>query len=610
MRAHQRPLPLHRRRLPLVWAVTLAGLLAGAALGPLVAGAQTEPRESRCVLEPGKWANPTEIWLGDWTTLTLTSTTQCPRTKIPLNVVLAIDSSLSMGPENKIQDAQAAARRFIEKMDFSVSKIGITSFSDKGYINSELTDSKGRAINAVMDLELIFGTAMEDGLNKSRDVIIRGRTRNKDPDLPDPTEIIIILSDGRPYPAGQNVLGAAGNIKSQKILLASVCVGSNCDRALMRSIASRSDMFFDVRDSGALLGLYDRLADQFLDTQLKRLTIVDELPDNMRYIEGSANPEPDAIEPNKLTWNLDVIPSAGVTITYDVAPLEAGIWPTNIQAIGDFRDTQDRIGQVVFPTPTVKVLIRPTPTPTPTSTPTATPTPGPPTATPTATLTPTPTPTPVPQPVFLPLLLKEQCDPLVISTDVVLAIDVSSSMDWATRSGGLTKREAARRAALTFVRHLRPGADQVAVVVFSDTAEILVGLTDDPVVAAKALTSLPRHVGTSIDAGLHKALEVLAGPARRPGNEAAILLVTDGRPTRSSEDAVRSAARAARDAGYQLLVVGLGADVHPALLSEVAGRPDHYFPAPDAEDLERIYQRLARVIPCPSGRHEWSRAWP
>ncbi len=600
----------HQRLLRLALAVVLAGLLAGIALAPVVVGAQTEPRESRCVLDPGKWADPTELWLGEWTTLTLTSTTQCPRTKIPLNVVMAIDSSLSMGPQNKIQDAQAAARRFIDKMDFSISKIGVTSFSDKGYINCELTDSKGRAISAVMGLQLLFGTDMEDGLNKSRDVIVRGRTRNKDPDLPDPTEIIIILSDGRPWPAGQNVRGAAGRIKSQKILLASVCVGSNCDRGLMRSIASRPDMFFDVRNSGALLGLYNRLADQFLDTQLKRLSIVDELPDNMRYIAGSANPEPDVVEPNKLEWNLDVIPSDGVTITYDVEPLEEGIWPTNIQAVGDFRDTQDRIGQVVFPTPTVKVLIPPTPTPTPTPLPTPTPTPGPPTATPTATLTPTPTPTPVPQPVFLPFVLKEQCDPLVVSVDVVLAIDVSSSMDWATRTGGLTKREAARRAALAFLHHLRPGADQVAVVVFSDKAEVLVGLTDDPAVVAKTLEGLPRHVGTSIDAGLRKALEVLTGPARRPGNEAAILLVTDGRPTRSSEDDVRSAARAAREAGFKVFAVGLGADVHPALLSEVAGRPDRYFPAPDAEDLERIYRRLARVIPCPSGRHEWGREWP
>jgi Mg-chelatase subunit ChlD len=212
--------------------------------------------------------------------------------------------------------------------------------------------------------------------------------------------------------------------------------------------------------------------------------------------------------------------------------------------------------------------------------------------------------------VFLPILLKEHCDPQVVSIDVVLVIDVSTSMDWATQSGGLVKREAARRAALSFVRQMRQGADQVAVVVFSDAAEVLVDLTDDHAAVIKALRELPRSQGTRIDAGLHRALSILTGPARRPANEAAILLVTDGRPTRSSEDDVRSAARAVREAGFKVFAVGLGADVHPALLSQVAGDPGRYIAAPNAEDLERIYRRLSRVIPCPGGRHDWSRPWP
>lgn len=595
----------------LVWPALLAVVtFAGLLLTPREVAADGSDKESKCTLTTGKWADPTELWLGEYTWLTLTTTTKCPSTLIPLHVVLSIDASLSMRPNNKLQDAQDAARRFVSKMNFDISKIGVTSFSDKAYVDCELTDQRGRAISAINNLELKFGTDVEGGLDYSREVIVRGRMRNPDPDLPDPTEIIIMLSDGLPYPRNQNPLGAAGRIKSQKILISTVCVGADCDRSLMRSIATRPDLFFDVRDSGKLLRVYDQLAEQFLDTQLRTMTIVDELPDNMRYVEDSANPPPDEVAPDSLKWTMDVIPSAGVTVTYQVEPLEAGIWPTNRQAFGDFRDTSDGIGHIVFPTPTVKVKIPPTPTPTSTPPPTPTHTPAPPTDTPTPTPTPTATPTPVPVPVYLPLMLREKCDPEIISIDVVLAIDVSSSMQFPTRAGGLTKREAARLASRAFVRKLRPGADQVAIVLFSDQAQVLLDLTARTGDALRALETLPEHEGTRIDAGIEAALTVLKGSHRNPGSDPAILLVTDGRPTRSSAAQVRAAGRMVRDEGIPLLTVGLGADVNPHLLRQLAGNSDRYYPAPNAEDLVRIYETLARVIACPSGRHDWSQAWP
>ncbi|MFQ5459688.1 MAG: hypothetical protein ACE5EL_02725, partial [Anaerolineae bacterium] len=51
--------------------------------------------------------------------------------------------------------------------------------------------------------------------------------------------------------------------------------------------------------------------------------------------------------------------------------------------------------------------------------------------------------------------------------------------------------------------------------------------------------------------------------------------------------------------------VGLGPDVDAALLAAVAGSPDRYHPAPDAEDLADLFAALAReALPC-GGRHTW-----
>jgi Mg-chelatase subunit ChlD len=157
----------------------------------------------------------------------------------------------------------------------------------------------------------------------------------------------------------------------------------------------------------------------------------------------------------------------------------------------------------------------------------------------------------------------------------------------------------------------------VGVVVFSDRAWILADLTGDRAPVVAALEDLPHSEGTRIGAGLRLAHEMLAQAGRDgspgdgdPPRQRALLLLTDGIPSRSGEADVLAAARAVRSAGIQLFAVGLGADVRADLLTEVAGEPARYHPAPEAEDLERIYRHLARVIPCPLERRDWGPPGP
>ena len=44
--------------------------------------------------------------------------------------------------------------------------------------------------------------------------------------------------------------------------------------------------------------------------------------------------------------------------------------------------------------------------------------------------------------------------------------------------------------------------------------------------------------------------------------------------------------------------MGLGEDVLPEVLRDIAGDPSRVFLAPDARDLADIYRQVARVIPC------------
>ncbi len=251
----------------------------------------------------------------------------------------------------------------------------------------------------------------------------------------------------------------------------------------------------------------------------------------------------------------------------------------------------------LFPTPTPTA----TPTHTMTPTPSVTPTPSA-TATQTATPQPSPTvtavllpsPTRSPQPVYLPLLLREHCDPTLVRADIALVIDTSDSM-----SG--QKLADAKSAAATFVGllDLYPARDQVAVIRFDSEAELVHGLSADRPSVEAAIAALDSREGTHIDAGLRVALEELQGP-RRIGNDTPVMvLLTDGIHT-GEQGAEVAAAEEVRGAGIFLYTIGLGADVDAPSLIEMAGDVGRYYFAPDSSHLQRIYHEVARDIDCPA----------
>jgi len=229
-----------------------------------------------------------------------------------------------------------------------------------------------------------------------------------------------------------------------------------------------------------------------------------------------------------------------------------------------------------------------------------------PSATPTTTATRTPTPTRTatrtprpPEAIFLPYAVLDRCKPGQRLADIVLVIDTSTSMAAATSAGGVTKIAAARQAALSFIALMDLRYDHVALVTFDDAASLRVGLTGNGAALRGALAELPMAPGTRIDAGLDAARAELRGPSRRSAARPVIVLMTDGQPTRSTVGRVVAAADAAKRAGATLFTIGLGPDVDPALLKLVATSDRHFYQAPGAEDLARVYRTVAGVIPCP-----------
>jgi uncharacterized protein YegL len=254
---------------------------------------------------------------------------------------------------------------------------------------------------------------------------------------------------------------------------------------------------------------------------------------------------------------------------------------------------QKRPTLTTTPTASATPTMTLTPPASPTSTSTSTAPPPTVTASASPSSTATPTPTVVPVPLYLPLALREHCDPVLERSDIALVVDTSSSM-----AG--QKFEDSEAAALLFVGmiDLDPGRSQVAVVRYDREAEVVRELTRSRPLVEAAIRSLHVRSGTHIDKGLRAGLAELQSPRHIDRNTQVLVLLTDGIQTGTPGEELR-AGDEVRAAGVRVYTIGLGADVDEATLRTIAGADDRYYFAPDSGDLARIYGEIARDLMCP-----------
>ena len=176
--------------------------------------------------------------------------------------------------------------------------------------------------------------------------------------------------------------------------------------------------------------------------------------------------------------------------------------------------------------------------------------------------------------------------------DIVLVIDRSSSM-----SRDL-KLPLAKKAVETFVQLADPATTRMSIVAFSDTAEVVQGLTNDKEALFTAILEIQWNPGTNLVDSLDLARSLLTEqPANREAQKI-IVFLTDGHhsvrePTRDRVDPVISKSHAE---GITIYTIGLGSlptDIDEPLLKKMAGDPSRYFYCPSPEQLEEIYTDLA-----------------
>ncbi len=193
-----------------------------------------------------------------------------------------------------------------------------------------------------------------------------------------------------------------------------------------------------------------------------------------------------------------------------------------------------------------------------------------------------------------------------VQTDVVLAIDLSGSMNDDSNNPP-EPITSVLTAARTFVDSLREG-DQVGVVTFATNALLANRLSANTNAVGDVVSGLnisPSNETGSTNTGdaIIFAKDELLSERHSLNARKVVVLLTDGlanAPDDNPEDYAISAAKSLKSAGAEVFTIGLGNSVNEVFLKEIASDANHYYPAASASIIDSIYQSITTSI-CEDG---------
>jgi hypothetical protein len=539
------------------------------------------PNDAECLFKGKAVANPTQLDLGASTTVTLTLAGRCGINEDPADIVVVTPyfKRLQMGVDPSAAYVTELTQ-LMSRVNFAKHRAGIVTYWNTTTVELPLTSDRSAYMQKVRDLTR-FDPPSPDVKPQLKNALEEaGKLFD---DTPGRRKVVILLRAEYCTPENEFYPGQCAGVRPAEDTALAL------RQAGVTLVVVNSIQAFELAssDEDALFGV------EYVHRRMVRyapppvlatdLQLTDEIPTGMDVDPAGITGGGTWVAP-MIRWTVPSVDFDGLVAAARLVPTQGGTWPTSVETVAEFTDGWGAAQRVVFPIPAVNVIA-------PTTAPTATAPPPTPTAVP-------PTPRPeVLRSVFLPIAYVGHCEAKPVPLEVALVVDISGSMFQPTTPGGPSKIQAARELATAFIGALRP-TDRVAVVAFDAHARLLVPLAEDHAAARQAIAGLTTGSGSRIDRGLTAATEALA--ARRAFSSAVLLLLSDGRPS-SSLDQVRAAGAAARSAGIAVYGLGLGEDVDPVLLGELAGDPARYLPAPAASDLVEFAGGLTaetRVV-CP-----------
>jgi uncharacterized protein YegL len=275
------------------------------------------------------------------------------------DIVLAVDRSASMEGAN-MAAARAAARSFVELLDVRYHRVALVSFAGDAALNVPLTDNVAATIDGLATLAPQGETNLVAALSASAEHLDAvGRS--------DALGVIVLLTDGRHNVGTGDPSAVAAEARSRGIQIYTIGLGAQSDSALLKSMAGRDDHYFAAPAPTELFPIYSQILRVVMDSLAGNLIVDDVLGAGMEVVAGSVRP--DGLEArNRVRWGRSILPSSGITLTFEVRPSLVGRQAVSASSRADYTDGDGVRRTFEFPQPEVDVaapLVTATPTPRP-----------------------------------------------------------------------------------------------------------------------------------------------------------------------------------------------------------------------------------------------------
>lgn len=165
-----------------------------------------------------------------------------------VGVVLVVDVSGSMRANNKIAQARAAARQFVEQKQPN-QLVAIVAFSDRPRVVVNFTADQAPLLAAIDGLQASGETSLYDGVNAA--TVLLG-------ERPDLQPNIVVLSDGKDTVSSVPIEAAVGSVITSKASLNAIGLrGGDFDKAaLERLVGSTGGAYVETSDPRRLADLF------------------------------------------------------------------------------------------------------------------------------------------------------------------------------------------------------------------------------------------------------------------------------------------------------------------------------------------------------------------
>ncbi|MEK7556835.1 MAG: vWA domain-containing protein, partial [Patescibacteria group bacterium] len=236
----------------------------------------------------------------------------------PVDLVLVMDRSGSMGSDNKMPAAKVAAHILLNQLDPAKDRAALISYADFARTDLGLTSNIAQVKSAVNGMQPQGWTNVAHGVSLGRSQLASVRAGA--------TPIMIVLTDGianrrlngsacesypyTPTACTQDAINEAAAAKAAGVTMFTVGFdlgGNVVPRNMLRQMASSPNQAFDAPSAAQLQAAFAAIAQEITNKVASNAVLTYVLPSGVSYIPNSGSPAPSSTVGQVLTWNLGIV---------------------------------------------------------------------------------------------------------------------------------------------------------------------------------------------------------------------------------------------------------------------------------------------------------------